>query len=460
MDELTPIAEKVSAEVVSNTPWPMLGFVSDLFDENQMLKARVLQLEARLNQNSSNSNKPSSSDNPFKNSQDKSNKKSKSRRKRKGHRQQCLRPTEVIELFPAQCECGGTEFYDLEPYYIYQFIELPPTELTVKHIGLHCGRCSCCGKLNKALVPPENRAGFGPRISALIAELCGAHGDSRRAVQDLLFSVFDLPISQGGIQKILDRVSTAIEPHYEAIGDVAQSAAVNHIDETSWRTKNKLTWLWMMVSQTAAYFMVHPQRSMVAFLELIKDWNGILVSDGYGVYQKWAGLRQACLAHLIRRARGLSERNDPELAKCGRWGLRELQRLCHMAHEPPTRGQWAAFYMRLLRVISKYCDRKDEAGTLVRRLQDEMDTLWVSLHEEGVAPTNNHAERMLRFAVIWRKRSFGTASEKGNRWAERILSLRQTCRVQRRRTFPVLVDAMNSFFNISHSDFSWIHAGG
>lgn len=114
--------------------------------------------------------------------------------------------------------------------------------------------------------------------------------------------------------------------------------------------------------------------------------------------------------------------------------------------------------MRLMRIISKYGDRKDEAGRLVRRLQSEMDSLWVFLHEEGVAPTNNHGERMLRFAVTWRKRSLGTASEKGNRWAERILSLRQTCRIQHKRTFPVLVEAMDSFFHGRQPDLAWIHA--
>jgi transposase len=53
---------------------------------------------------------------------------------------------------------------------------------------------------------------------------------------------------------------------------------------------------------------------------------------------------------------------------------------------------------------------------------------------------------MLRFAVIWRKRCFGTASERGDRWVERILSLRQTCRIQGRRTFPVLREAMSAAF--------------
>lgn len=50
--------------------------------------------------------------------------------------------------------------------------------------------------------------------------------------------------------------------------------------------------------------------------------------------------------------------------------------------------------------------------------------------EAGEEPTNNRAERALRFAVLWRKRSNGTQSEKGNRWVERLLSFRPTCRLR------------------------------
>jgi len=305
-------------------------------------------------------------------------------------------------------------------------------------------------------IPPEQRTGFGPRLSALIAELCGVHGYSRRVVQDFLLSVLGLPISQGGVQKVLDRVSAAIAPHYAAIEGVAHAAPVNHVDETSWRRKGRLAWLWVMACAQAALFMIHPKRSRAAFEALVKDWTGILVSDGYGVYRNWIGQRQSCLAHLIREAKGLAERRNPELARCGTWAREELRRLCRMAKTPPTLGEWNMFYARFIRLVSRYGDRKDDAGKLVRRLRDEMDSLWLFLQEQGVAPTNNHAERMLRFAVLWRKRSLGTQSDRGERWAERILSLRQTCRLQGSRTYPVLVNAVESFFSGKHPDLTWI----
>ena len=65
---------------------------------------------------------------------------------------------------------------------------------------------------------------------------------------------------------------------------------------------------------------------------------------------------------------------------------------------------------------------------------------------------------MIRYAVLWRKRSLGTQSEKGNRWVERILSLRQTCRLNGKSSFEVLVDAMNCYFKGQQPDLSWIGA--
>jgi transposase len=214
-----------------------------------------------------------------------------------------------------------------------------------------------------------------------------------------------------------------------------------------------------MASDTVAFYMIHPHRSKEAFTALIDDWAGILVSDGYGVYQTWVAHRQTCLAHLIRTARGLAERPSPELAACGAWALAELRRLCHMAKAPPTGGEWRAWYARLCKLINQYHDRRDDAGRLVRRLLREIDSLWVFLAQYGVEPTNNRAERALRFGVLWRKRSLGTASDKGNRWVERILSLKETCRLHARSTYPVLVDAVMQFFHGQQPDLSWINAG-
>ena len=461
----------LNPEILSRTPPEVIELLLRLLAENHALKEenrmlrqelvilqkRVEELEAKLNENSSNSNKPPSSDSPFA-KRPTMPKKAKTPRKRKGVRQQYMQPTELIDVHPEKCPCGCCEITDAESYHTHQIIELPEIQVSVSHIRLYQGRCRACRKIVKASIPREHSTGFGPRLSAMVAELAAVHGNSRRAVHDFLLSVIGVHVSQGAMQNILDRVSLAIVPLYEAIGEAVRAAPVNHVDETTWKRNTTLEWLWIMCNSVAAFFMLHSHRSKAAFHALIKDWQGMLVSDDYGVYQRWAHGRQSCLAHLIREAKRLSERNNPALSGLGVWALKELRLLCRMARTPPTQGQWNMFYARFIRLIGRYRNQPDEAGRFARRLEREMDSLWLFLQENGVAPTNNHAERSLRFAVLWRKRSFGTRVEKGNRFVERILSLRQTCRIQGRRTFPILVDAMRAFVVGIRPTIHWIQA--
>ena len=86
-----------------------------------------------------------------------------------------------------------------------------------------------------------------------------------------------------------------------------------------------------------------------------------------------------------------------------------------------------------------------------------MDSLGVLLAQHGVEPTHNRAERALRFGVLWRKRSRGTASDKGKHGVERSLSLKETCRLHARATYTVLVDATTRFFHGQQPDLAWIN---
>ncbi len=439
-----------SEEDWQQTPRPVQAFLVALVK-------RIEELERRLNQDSNNSSRPPSSDSPFKKKAPKEKRrKSGAKKGHQGHRQVMLEPTETVHVKPERCCCGNSEFGDTRPYYTHQEIELPEIEMKVTHFILHEGPCRACGKINKAQVPEGHQSGYGPRLSALIGEMAGIQGNSRATVQQFCSSVLNIAISKGAVQKVIDRVSAAIKPHYEGIGRVAREAKINHIDETSWFMNGVLMWLWAMANTAVAFFMIHPRRSKEAFSALIEDWAGILVSDGFKVYQQWVELRQTCLAHLIRKARELSQRKDSEIAAFGKWAMAELQRLCHMAHAPPSVGEWRAFYARLSRLISENHDRKDAAGKFARRLVREMDSLWVFLEVQGVEPTNNRVERALRSGVLWRKRSQGTASEKGNRWVERILSLKQTCSVQSLPSFPILVEAVECHFKGKSPDLSWI----
>ncbi|MDD2467544.1 MAG: hypothetical protein PHI97_26480 [Desulfobulbus sp.] len=79
-------------------------------------------------------------------------------------------------MHPGPCTCGCGEFRDLEPYYTHQYIELPKVALPVLHVILFKGRCVSCGKIGKGAIPHEHRYGFGPRFTALVAEITGIAG--------------------------------------------------------------------------------------------------------------------------------------------------------------------------------------------------------------------------------------------------------------------------------------------
>ena len=412
------------------TPEPVRQYIMELEQTIAMLVNKVKQLEKRTeklenktNQNSQNSSKPPSSDSPFKKPE---KKRKKSKRKKgaqkghKGHKQQLLEPTQQQEILPEKCECGCSTIIadSLQPYYTQQVIELPEIKMDVLHLILNKGKCQNCGKIVKAKVPKDHQTGYGPRLSALIAEMSGIQGNSRETVRTFCKSVLNFSISIGAIQRVVDRASAALKPIYDKIGELA--------------------------------------RENEAFLELIQDWSGILVSDNYGTYKKWVHLRQTCLAHLIRKAKALSEAKDTVSQHFGKKILKELQLLCHWAKAPPDEDQWYEFYQRFIALIFDHHQQKDESGTLARSLIRQIDSLWVFLEVSGVEPTNNRAERTLRFGVLWRKRSKGTQSEKGNRWVERVLSFKQTCQMRSLPSFPLLLGAIDSFFKEQKPNLDWL----
>ena len=211
------------------------------------LQERIETLEARLTQNSTTSHRPPSSDSPYKKPRQRPTattpQKAGGKPGHPGHRQVLLSPTTVHALRPERCVCGNTALALLRPYHTHQVLELPSIEMDVAHWVLHEGWCPECGRWSKAPVPAEHTTGYGPRFSALMGEVAGSYGNGRRIVQTFCASVLQVPISLGAIQKVLDRVAQAIEPHYRAMATQVRHAVVNYIDETPWFLTHRLQWL-------------------------------------------------------------------------------------------------------------------------------------------------------------------------------------------------------------------------
>ena len=352
---------------------------------------------------------------------------------------------------------ASVRFAELTPYHTHQVIELPVIRPEVTHWLLHQGQCLSCGTLCKASLPAEQGSGYGPRLTGFVGEMAGIVGASRSAVQDLCASVFGIPLSKGAIQKMVDRVSAAIMPHYTAIGEVARASLVNYIDETSWLMHGDRHWLWVMANPEVAYFQIHPTRSKAAFAQLIADWRGILVSDGYLVYQRWQGLRQSCLAHLLRTAKGLAESVEAGIARFGRTSARRVATAVSYGHGAANGGAVAGV------VCALPLTHHPTHGTGGQG----RDVCPAVAAGRGVAVGISGRPRAWKPRITWRSAPIASGCCGANGARERVARraiagwngschLRHTCRIRGRPTFPVLVEAVSCLFKGERPDLSWI----
>ena len=318
----------------------------------------------------------------------------------------------------------------------------------------HARTCPVCQAVTHAAIPADLcRHSFGPNLAATLAYLVGCHRVSRRGVEEIAQAVFDVPLSLGSVCHLEEQMSQALAPaHAEAVAAV-RAAEVKHADETSWRQAGKKRWLWLAATATVAAFVVHARRSLAGLQTLLGEViAGVVISDRWKVYEVLPdGRRQLCWAHLIRDFRALSERRGVS-RRIGE----DLLALSGVLFEywPKVRDgthSRAWFVDEVLRAIRPdvqallrrglRCRCAATRGTCRELLAWEA-SLWTFAFIEGVEPTNNHAERVLRGAVLWRKGSFGCTSEGGCRFVERILTVVQTLRLQGRPVLTYLQEAL------------------
>jgi transposase len=355
----------------------------------------------------------------------------------------------IHTLVPANCRRRGhplphdRQAHDPEPSW-HQVAELPPVAAQITEYQGHARTCPACQSVTHAAIPAALcRHSFGPRLAATLAYLVGCHRVSRRGVEEIAQAVFDVPVSLGSICHLEEQMSQALAAaHDEAVAAV-RAAEVKHADETSWSQAGKRRWLWLAATATVAVFVVHARRSLAGLQALLGAViTGLVVSDRWSVYEVLPdGRRQLCWAHLIRDFRALAERSG-----ISRRIGENLLALSGVLFEywPKVRDgthsrQW--FQGEVWRAIRPdvVCElrrglRSRCAATrgTCRELLAWESSLWTFAFVEGAEPTNNHAERVLRRAVLWRKGCFGSSSEGGCRFVERILTVVQTLRLQSR----------------------------
>ncbi len=408
------------------------------------LEQRIADLEERLGKNSTNSSKPPSSDPPSVKRRPPAPATGKKRGGQPGHHRKVrsLVPPEqlrqVIDCKPPECRWCRTALSGDDPEPIrHQVAEVPPVQPTVDEYRLHRLICPRCRTSTCATLPPGvPRGAFGPRLRAILSVLVGGYRLGKRPARQLVFDLLGLTISIGMIARLERQAAEELEAPVEELRQYVRTAAVAHIDETSWWQGREKMWLWAAVTRAVTVFTIAPGRGADVAREMLgADDRKVVVSDRSRSYL-WIKRRQFCWAHLNRDFQAMVDRGG-EPAEVGRLLLGHTVRLFDWWHRVRD-GTMARATLRLKVAMMRLsfrdesrrglgCGSPKTAATCRELLAGEKH-LWTFVRVEGVEPTNNDAERALRHGVIYRKTSGGTDSEAGSRFVERILSVVATCR--------------------------------
>jgi hypothetical protein len=444
---------QIKAEILQTLPKEVQEYIVNLQKILETLINQNQQLLQQLNANSQNSSKPPSADPPFKRPPKKTKEKSsKAKGGQVGHNRHLreLVPVEtvdqIVEIHPPECDHCHAPLRSSDQFgepLRHQVWELPKVKASVREYQFYSRQCSQCAHLTQSHKnwPQEVPTGqFGPHLVATLGVLHGQYQLSLRQTQHLALDLWQLPLSLGAVAASCRKVSRTLEPSYQAIERIVQKQPTNHLDETGWKRQGQLRWLWVATNATASLFKVTTSRCGKSLKALIgEDYAGIVHSDRHKPYLKLAASRhQLCWAHLIRNLRGLAQRSDPA-EKWTNECLKESEKLFELWHRfkngeldrVSLQGKMAAIRATFKGQLEQGTALADGAvRAFSRELLKLEERLYLFVKEPGVEPTNNAAERALRGAVIWRKKCFGSQSDWGERFVERVLSVAATVQKQ------------------------------
>ena len=428
------------------------------------------ELRARISKNSSNSHKPPSSDTPDQRktrNKDRTSRKDKKRKRgaQPGHpgHSRGFQPAEKVDEFfdyrPEACgKCGSTELNerdDLEPRRMQQ-VEIPVPKPLLHEHRQHAAECVDCGHLIWAELPKGVlNSSFGPGVHAQIALLTGAYNISRRNACKLMSELHGIDISVGALSRCEERMSEAVAPAVEEARDYVRCQPVKNIDATGWLNQGQGRQAWALVTPLVVAYFITADGTQATVKQVVgKDSEGIMISDRATVFNFWAmDKRQVCWAHLLRKFISFAEMNGLA-GMIGGELVRQTQLMFHHWHLVCDGTMSRAAFQRLmapkqqwLEELLKYavtCNIYGLSGSC-QNVLDHRDALWTFVGRQDVQPTNNAAERALRQLVLWRKRSHGSQSERGERFTERMLTTVESLRVQERDVLSYLRAAIENY---------------
>jgi transposase len=273
-------------------------------------------------------------------------------------------------------------------------------------------------------------------------------------VVELGEELFGARLCAGTVEAILERAARALKDPYEDLAKLVRCSESLNMDETGWRTAGERRALWGAFTDRHAVFAIAPDRHEDHAKSLLAHSGAIVTSDRWWAYAHLPlARRQLCWSHLQRdfqaHAEGLAaekEFGEVGLELCERvfWAWEVFAHTHDRRELKRTIGSLQRTCKPVIRGYASKRARNRHCRGMARNLLKAWPALWTFAKHPGVQPTNNHAERALRGAVIYRKLSLGSQSEQGERRIERLLSASVTCRLQRRSLFAYLTEAISA----------------
>ncbi len=442
------------------TPAHVRAYIEQLHATIVNLHTRIAELQSKPAKNSTNSSLPPSSEHPHAKPSRPTPKSLRGRGGQPGHTKHArlLLPTEqcqhVIPCMPHTCRRCAAPLTgaDLQPLR-HQVWELPEIKPSVTEYQRH--RLTCrCGTVTCAALPagvPTGQA--GPRLIAFSALLMSCFRQSKRRAALFLSMILNQPACPGWMVSLQKLAAEAVQPAYDELVRQLPLQAVLSIDESPTKEGKIKSWIWTFVAATFTLFATRTSRAADILAEWLGEaYTGVIHCDRARMYWSFGRL-QWCWAHLKRDFQGLIDSPCHTARRLGRDLMRPTKELFALWQKVRDGTLSRAAFFEQMKPI-----RADVESLLLRGyfnarvsgfckgLWEHRQNLWTFVEVEGVEPTNNAAEQALRQAVIWRKLSFGTQSSEGSRFVERLLTVVETCRRQKRNVLSWMVEAVEARF--------------
>ena len=329
--------------------------------------------------------------------------------------------------------------------------DIIPSKVVTRCYHTTSGYCPNCRKRIESRAPeqppavdiPHGQIGINALATAALLRI-QCHLPYRLGTQ-LLADLPGLTISPGAVTKQIHRMSHWLEGEYHRLQVFLRGAPVAHMDETTWRVNGINQWLWTLLDDRHTLFHVDKSRGQKVVEKLLGEvFGGVLVSDFYCGYSKLSSRKQKCLVHLLRELRETGIKS-PAFAKgsfCRRLKRLLKEMLLLKKNKPEMEAQ--AYQRRgrqmegRLKELAQQRWEEPHADRLAARLRKHEKELTVFLWEDAVDGTNNAAERALRPAVVMRKITGGSRSERGARATAILMSVLRTARQQNRPLFETI----------------------